>query len=51
MLQDSSINRDLYIVINKGQRKVEKEGHLVQDGEEHGERTSQGEMDKGEEED
>jgi hypothetical protein len=49
MFQDRSIDRDLHIVINQSQRKVEEDGHLVEDGEEHREGPSQCEMDEGEE--
>jgi hypothetical protein len=50
VLQDHSIDRDLNIVINQSQRKVEENWHLVDDGKKHGERSPQGEVDKGEEE-
>jgi hypothetical protein len=50
MLQDDSINRNLNIIISQGQRKVEKDGHLIEDGKEDGKGTPQDEMDQGEEE-
>jgi hypothetical protein len=40
----------LYIVVNESQRKVEEDGHLVEDGEKHREGPSQCEMDESEEE-
>ena len=50
MLQDGAIHRDLNIVISQGQRKVEEDRHLVEDGKQHRERSPQGEVDKGEQE-
>jgi hypothetical protein len=50
MLQDDSINRDLNVVISQGQWNVEKNRHLVEDGKEHGEGSSQGEVDASEKE-
>jgi hypothetical protein len=50
MLQDEAIHWDLNIVISQGQRKIEEDRHLVEDSKEHRERSPQGEVDKGEEE-
>jgi len=50
MIQDHSIDRDLNIVISQGQGKVEEDRHLVKDGKEHREGSSQGKVDEGEEE-
>jgi len=50
MLQDEAIHRDLNKIISQGQRKIEEDGHLVEDGKEHRERSSQGEVDEGERE-
>jgi hypothetical protein len=50
MFQDHSINWNLYIIINEGQRKVEENGHLIKDGEEDREGTAQCEMDESKEE-
>jgi hypothetical protein len=50
MLQDDSIDRDLDVVISQGQWKVEKNRHLIEDGKEHGEGSSQGEVDASEKE-
>jgi hypothetical protein len=51
MFQDDSIDWDLNIVISQSQRKVEEGRHLVDDGKKYGERSPQGEVDDGEEED
>ena len=51
MLQDGSVDRDLNIVISQSQRKVEEGRHVVDDGKKHRERSPQGEVDGGEEED
>jgi len=51
MLQDDSIDWDLNVVISQSQRKVEEDRHLVEDSKEHRERSPQGEVDEGEEED
>jgi hypothetical protein len=50
LLQDDSIDWDLNIVISQGHRKVEEDWQLVEDGKKHRERSPQGEMDEGEEE-
>ena len=50
MLQDGAIHRDLNIVISQGQRKVEEDRHLVEDGKKHRKRSPQGEVDEGEKE-
>jgi hypothetical protein len=41
----------LNIVISQGKGKVEEDRHLVKNGKEHREGSSQGEVDEGEEED
>jgi hypothetical protein len=51
MFQDGSVDRDLNIVISQSQRKVEEDRHPVDDGKKHRERSPQGEVDGGEEED
>jgi len=51
MLQNGSIERNLHIVISQSQRKVEDNGHLVEDGEENRKGTTQREMNEREEED
>jgi len=50
MLQDGPIDRDLNIVISQSQGKVEERGHVVDDGKKDRERSPQGEVDDGEEE-
>jgi hypothetical protein len=41
MFQDGSIDRDLYVVINQSQGKVESNRHLVEDSEENRKGTTQ----------
>jgi hypothetical protein len=50
MFQDQAVDWDLNIVISQGQRKVEEDWHLVEDGKKHRERSTQGEVNEGEEE-
>ena len=50
MFQDQAVDWDLDIVISQGQRKVEEDWHLVEDGKKHRERSTQGEVNEGEEE-
>ncbi len=50
MFQNDAINGDLNIVVSQGKGKVEEDRHLVEDGEKHRERSSQGEVDHGKEE-
>ena len=50
MFQDDAIDWDLNIVISQGQGKVEEDRHLVEDGKKHRERSPQGEVDGGKEE-
>ncbi len=49
MFQDDAIDWDLNIVISKGQGEVEEHRHLVEDGKKHGERSPQGKVDDGKE--
>ena len=49
MFQNDAVDWDLNIVISQSQGKVEKDWHLVEDGEKHGERSPKSEMDDGEE--
>ena len=51
MFQNGSIDRDLYVVINQSQGKVESNRHLVEDSEENRKGTTQREMNESEEED
>ena len=48
MLQDEAIHWDLNIIISQGQRKIEGDGHPVENGEEHRKRSPQGEVDESE---
>ena len=50
MLQDDSIDRNLDIVISQGQRKIEKDRHLVEDSKEDREGSPQRKVDKSENE-
>jgi hypothetical protein len=50
MLQDHSIDRDLNIVINQGQRKVKNDRHLVENGKKDREGSPQRKVDKSENE-
>ena len=50
MFQDDAIDWDLNIVISQCQGKVEEDWHLVEDGKKNRERSPEGEVDDGEEE-
>ena len=50
MFQNYAIDWNLNIVISQGQGKVEEGRHLVEDGKKHRERSPQGEVDGGKEE-
>ncbi len=50
MFQNDAIDWDLNIVIGQGQGKVEGDWHLVEDSKKHRERSPQGEVNDGKEE-
>jgi len=46
MLQDGAVHWNLNVVISQGQGEVEEDRYLVEDGEKDRERSTQGEVDK-----
>ena len=51
MFKDRAIDRNLHIVIGKGQGKVKEDRHLVENGKEDRKGTTERDMNEGEKED